>query len=177
MIINTVLILFSTLMIWGAVSDIRFYILSNKLCLSVIVLYPIFLITLFIDGSLPSWEYIGYSSAIALIAFLLLVVLFARGLIGGGDVKLIPAVLLWSGPAYFLEFLLVTSICGGFLSLIFMTILFIKKRNSPKSSDNINLSMSKSEELDRQERKIPYGVAISTGGLYVAYQLYIALSF
>lgn len=37
--------------------------------------------------------------------------------------------------------------------------------------------MSKSEELDRQERKIPYGVAISTGGLYVAYQLYIALSF
>ena len=163
-------------MLWGTISDIRFYILSNKLCLSVIALYPIFLISLYIDGSLPNWEYIGYSIAISLTALFLLILLFARGLIGGGDVKLIPAVLLWAGPAYFLKFLLITTISGGLLSLAFMVIFFIKKRNCPQSSENINLSMSKSEELDRQERKIPYGVAISAGGLYVAYQLYIALS-
>ena len=44
--------------------------------------------------------------------------LFARELIGGGDVKLLAALSLWAGPEQFVWFMLVTTLAGGVLSLI-----------------------------------------------------------
>ena len=106
-----------------------------------------------------------------------MVFLFARGYIGGGDVKLIPAIALWAGPSRILEFILITTICGGLLALLIISFRYLKNYISlHKSSEKINFSMSESAESDHEENNIPYGVGISIGGLYIAYQLFQALN-
>ena len=55
--------------------------------------------------------------AVAAAVFVFGFVLFARQLIGGGDVKLIAAVSLWAGPEHLALFALVTSLAGGVLAL------------------------------------------------------------
>lgn len=177
MIINFILFLFAATMFWAAVSDFRSFILSNRLCLSVSGLYLIFICVLFIIGDQPTWPYIGYSLAIAVITFLILLLLFAYGFIGGGDVKLIPAVLLWAGPSFSLKFILITTLCGGIVALLTICCRYLKSYLSDlKSSENINFSVRESSKLVNNENNIPYGIGISAGGLYVAFQLYQALN-
>ena len=51
--------------------------------------------------------------AVSLLVGLLGLILFARELIGGGDVKLIAAISLWAGVDNFALFALVTTLTGG----------------------------------------------------------------
>ncbi|MEZ5758328.1 MAG: prepilin peptidase [Emcibacteraceae bacterium] len=174
---NLIITIFCCLMIWAAVSDIRYFILSNRLCLSVALLYPIFIAALYFDGFQVTLVSIGWSIGISILIFSFLVFLFARGYIGGGDVKLIPAIALWAGPSLILEFLLITTIFGGLLALLIISFRYLKNYTSQhKSSEKINFSMSELAELDHEENNIPYGVGISIGGLYVAYRLFQALN-
>ena len=164
-------------MIWAALSDVRKYILSNRLCLSVVLLYPIFITSLYVNGTPPTLEYIAYSVGIALVIFSVLVALFAYGYIGGGDVKLIPGVALWAGPSLIVNFLLITTLCGGLIAVLIISFQYVKKYlTKDKSSENINLSMSQSSQSKNEENNIPYGIGISTGGLYVAFKLFQALN-
>lgn len=177
MLVNSILIIFCSLLLWAIISDVRNYILSNKLCLSVTFLYFIFLGALYINGTFPSLSYILYSIGIAALIFIILATLFAFNLIGGGDVKLIPAVALWAGPSLTIKFLLITTICGGVVSVgIIVLNYFKKKKIQSKSSENVNYFMPKSSELENEENNIPYGIAISIGGLVIAYDLYRAIN-
>jgi len=164
-------------MIWAAISDFRFFILSNKLCLSVLALYPLFILSLYFDGRAPDTEYILFSIGISIALFFVLLVLFARGIMGGGDVKLIPVVALWAGPDMTLIFLLITMLSGGLIALLTISFQYIKKtRTNSKSSENINFSMSQSSILENKDKNIPYGIGISAGGLFVALNLFKALN-
>lgn len=177
MTINLILFVFATLMIWAAISDFKNYILSNRLCLSVTSLYFLFIAALYLTGTPPTLAYLGYSIAIAIGVFVFLLALFAYGYIGGGDVKLIPAVLLWAGPAFSLKFILITTLFGGIVAILTICCRYLKSYLSKlKSSENINFSMQQSSELVNNDNNIPYGIGISAGGLYVAYQLYQALN-
>lgn len=174
---NIILTIFCCLMVWAAISDIRFFILSNRLCLSVAILYPVFIASLYFSGYQITLGSIGWSIGISLLIFSFLVFLFARGYIGGGDVKLIPAIALWAGPSRILEFLLITTIFGGLVALLIISFRYLKNYISlHKSSEKINFSMSESAESEHEENNIPYGVGISIGGLYVAYRLFQALN-
>ncbi len=164
-------------MIWAAISDIRFFILSNKLCLSVLSLYPLFIASLYFGGNFPGLNYILLSIGISVGLFIILLFLFARGVMGGGDVKLIPIVALWAGPDLTLVFLLITMLGGGAIALLTISFHYLKKSlTARKSSENINLSVSHSSELETKENNIPYGIGISAGGLYIALQLFQALN-
>lgn len=161
------LVIFSALMVWAAYSDLSSYTLSNRLCLSVALLYPVYLFTLSIyDHGLPTGE-IVISLALAMVVFIICAGFFALGLMGGGDVKLMPAITLWAGTGYILDYLVITSVVGG----LFATAIMIRNRRNqskyPKSSENINLSMA-----NIKHSAVPYGVGIAIGGLYVAYQLF-----
>lgn len=174
---NLILLIFASLLVRAAITDIRTFTISNKLTLSVALLYPIYLYSLYLQNLSPSIEYIAYSIGISVIIFFILVALFAFGLIGGGDVKLIPAVALWAGPSLTIKFLLITTICGGFVSLVIIISRYIKKYLlKGKSSEKINFYVAKSSEPDNGEKNIPYGIAISAGGLYVALMLFRALN-
>lgn len=63
------------------------------------------------------WPLLAGHVAVAVAAFLTAAVLFRLGWMGGGDVKLIGALALWAGPAGIVEFMVLTSLAGGVVSL------------------------------------------------------------
>lgn len=141
------------LLIWAAASDMQRYIIPNRICVSLLVLYPGYAI-----GLAPSE--VGIALAIALGVFAVGAGLFSFGIMGGGDVKLLASVSLWAGSTYFPTFVVLTAAAGGVLALwwgpvirhFFPTIALAKAANGRPA--------------------IPYGVAIAVGGLFVAVNLY-----
>lgn len=65
---------------------------------------------------------IGWHFLIALIGLAICMGLFFGGVFGGGDAKMIPAVLIWAGPAGALPFILWTAIFGGLLAVLLLPI-------------------------------------------------------
>ncbi len=105
------LALFVGLLCLAALTDLQEYRIPNSITMAIAALYPAYAL-------LPGAE-ADVLGAVLLAAAVLAIGtgLFALGVLGGGDVKLIAAVTLWIGPAGFLEFLLIMAICGGVIGL------------------------------------------------------------
>lgn len=167
------------MMIWAAISDLKSYTLSNRLCLSVALLYPAYLLSLYFSGTPLPWSQIGLTFAIAALIFAVCAGLFALNLMGGGDVKLIPAVSLWAGSlsnaahpsTLIIHYLFITALLGGVIAALILAKNHIKASKYYNSSDNLNVPKSK-----RGVSAVPYGVGIASGGLYVAFHLASALN-
>jgi prepilin peptidase CpaA len=84
---------------------------------------------------------------VALVTFGLLAVLFALKAMGGGDVKLLTALALWIEPLAFLKLLIMMSLLGGVLTVVFGAWHIARRR--------------------KDRLAIPYGVAIAAAGLWV----------
>jgi prepilin peptidase CpaA len=65
---------------------------------------------------------LGLSVATAALLFLVLVLLHARGALGGGDVKLASALALGLPPLATLDFLMATALAGGVLALLYVAL-------------------------------------------------------
>ena len=91
--------------------------------------------------------------------------MITRGWLGGGDAKLIAAIMLWAGPERAMEFVLVTTVAGGFLAV---GLLF---RNRLPHATVPSLNGPEASPIAPSKRTIPYAVAIACGGLYVAFTL------
>lgn len=168
MLTISILVLFSLLMGWAVYSDLISFTLSNRLCLVTTMLYPLYLGATYVDGyGLPVNDII-ISVVISAVIFGICVGFFALNMMGGGDVKLIPAVALWAGAAHILNYLFITSVVGGLVASAIIVKNRIKTSKYFKSSVNINFSVQK-----EGESAVPYGVGIAIGGLYVAFQLFI----
>ncbi len=83
---------------------------------------------------------------------------FARGWLGGGDVKLMTALSAWTGLGGLASFFLATSICGGGLMLI----LFLVRRAWSAMRRPVPARL----EVLGRDAPIPYAVAIAAGGLW-----------
>jgi prepilin peptidase CpaA len=76
--------------------------------------------------------------------------LFARGVAGGGDAKLAAAVALWLGWELLAAFLIATSLFGGGLAVLYLL-----------------LRLARGESGERRAPTLPYGAAIAAAGLYL----------
>jgi prepilin peptidase CpaA len=154
-----VIFCFVVLVVWTAVSDIRSFIIPNKLCLAIAGLYPVFVMA---STQKPDWP---VAVAIAVGVFLVGTVLFAFNLIGGGDVKLLSATLLWAGLEYGVMFLVITVLFGGALAVALLAWTKLHQF-TPFLWRLVGPPMVGTEYASKQ--RMPYGVAISFGGLFVA---------
>ena len=151
--------IFSGLLVWAALSDGRTLTIPNRLCLAVALLY---LARLPVVG--PTEWAVGI--LIGLGGLAIGFVAFDRGLIGGGDAKLIAAVLPWAGSADAGAFLIVTALAGGTLALFILaryrgaTLLRGLTGRAFLSEPN--------GSTDTGAPGLPYGIAIATGGLWIA---------
>ncbi|MFN8930225.1 MAG: prepilin peptidase, partial [Alphaproteobacteria bacterium] len=97
-----------------------------------------------------------------LAAFITLIVtfgLFALNLFGGGDAKLLPALMLWTGwNIASLQFLFLMAILGGVFALLLLALRFMLRRRA---------SLPK---LLQPAAPIPYGIAIAMAFLGLLWQ-------
>lgn len=133
----------------AAVTDIRSRIISNWLNLAVVALAPLF----WIANGLSFWPDMVLQIALAAAVFGIFAALFALGMIGGGDVKLLAALALWLPLQPMMMLLVIMSVLGGAVTLITVIHHRIGRR------------------AGRPE--VPYGVAISLAGLWVIGERYI----
>jgi prepilin peptidase CpaA len=126
----------------AAFTDLRRRQIDNWLNAAIVLTAP-----LYWWASGMGWSDAGWQLASATIAFAVLAVLFALRQMGGGDVKLLTALALWIAPLWFLRLLIVMALLGGVLTIA-MAIHHRLRRRSGRV-------------------KVPYGVAISTAGLWV----------
>src|SRR3546814_5112187 len=101
--------LLAALMIAAAISDVRTRTISNRLNAAIALLA----IPFWIATGLAAWPDIPLQLGAALAVFLFFVGLFALGAMGGGDVKMIGAVMLWIPLPLLMPTLTVFAVAGG----------------------------------------------------------------
>ena len=143
---------FAGLMTAAAVEDIRRLVIPNAIVTGLCVLWPLQLAsasTISLNGSIGA-------ALCAAAVFAAGALLFSRGLMGGGDVKLLAAAALWAGPATTPALLVVTAVLGGILAVALLSPLVLRAVFAPAAAG---------AALKRMP--VPYGVAIAGASLIV----------
>lgn len=145
----SLMVLLAVLMIAAAVSDLRSRTISNGLNAAMALLA----IPFWLASGLAFWPDAALQVACAVAVFLVFAGLFAIGAMGGGDVKMIGAVMLWIPLNLVLPMLTIMAIGGGILSAIMLVQSKIRPTN--------------------KTIEVPYGVAIAAAGLWALHQQYL----
>jgi prepilin peptidase CpaA len=113
-----------------------------------------------------------YSGLSAGALFALLLLCHARGLLGGGDVKLAGAVALGLSPPQCWDFVFITAMVGGVLALAFLALRPVLPVFPPRRRGALLVWRVLAVEAARIRRggPLPYGVAIALGGALVLLQ-------
>ncbi len=154
----------AALLVWAAISDLRRFVIPNRVSLSIALLYPAYVL------SAPQPVDWPVALAIAVATFLAGAFAFSRGWFGGGDVKLLAAASLWAGPVLLPTLLFVTGVTGGLLGIVALA----KPCLARITSGWRVTAPASSPACVPSRTNIPYGVAISAGGCVVALQLLLA---
>lgn len=138
----------------AAFTDMRRRQIDNWLNAAIALTAPAF----WWASGLELWPGVAIQLGVATAAFFILAGLFAMKVMGGGDVKLLTALALWVPPFVFMQLLLIMSLAGGALTIVLASWHIIRG--------------------ERDKIKIPYGIAIAFGGLWVLWANYLpGLSF
>jgi len=145
----------------AALSDIRRYLIPNRYPIIIVLAYLVHATGQPIDQSLMGL-------ATGMVAFVLCALLFAVGIIGGGDAKLLAATALWAGPSMAPTFLMYTVLAGGALALAWLSPFRHLMPAAPQRGEAGAASGAPASGLRaRLHQPTPYGAAIAAGGLYV----------
>ncbi len=153
------LLAFAALMLLAALEDLRRLVIPNVLTLSLCILWPLYVL-----GTPTLFDILG-SLACALLVFLVGALLFSRGFMGGGDVKLLAVAVLWAGPGKAVPLLLVTGVLGGMLALFLLI---------PPGAHLATLARAKLGPGDASIKNdlatpVPYGIAIAAAAMIVIF--------
>lgn len=149
------IIVFPTLMVFAAFSDLFTMTIPNRVSLLLVFFY--FALAAYLP--LP-WQTLGLHVACGIAMLALTFVLFQFGWIGGGDAKLASATALWLGWEQLYDYGLVASIAGGVLTII---IIELRRRDLPRRL----LSVGFIATLAEKTNGVPYGIALAIAGLMV----------
>ncbi|KAA2211302.1 A24 family peptidase [Teichococcus oryzae] len=106
----------------------------------------------------------------AALLFGILLFFFARGALGGGDVKLMSALALGMAPAAIWDFLVLTAAAGGVLGLTYLALsrLLPAHPARPATAGGLLARIGRVEAWRiRRRGPLPYGVAIAFGGAMI----------
>lgn len=137
------------LLLWGAATDLRSRIISNKLNIVIALLAPLW----WWANDLSLYPDVAIQLGFALLIFALFTGLFALGMMGGGDVKMLGALALWLPLQAMSTLIIIMALVGGVVTLV--TVIHHRA----------------TRRIGRPE--IPYGVAIALAGLWVVGEPYL----
>jgi prepilin peptidase CpaA len=141
---------------YAVISDFTRLLIPNWIPLVLIGAFALFApIYLDLDAVLDHLIYAG-------LVFALGFAFFAAGWVGGGDVKLMTATMLWIGGDGAMTFVLLMAILGGGLTLLLLT--FKKYTNVLRAWAPRNWLIGRLVDL-AESGQCPYGVAIGIAAL------------
>ncbi len=146
-------ILFSAVVAAAAWSDLRCRVIPNRFVAGLAIASTLLLT----DGRMPIGTY-GTSLLLALLTFVAGGALFVRGWVGGGDVKLLSAMLLWFPPGAALFLIETMLVLGGALSFCVLAARSLARRGLLPAG-------AVQAALLAEDLSVPYGVAIAGAGL------------
>jgi len=150
-----VLVLVPAVLIAAAGWDIASFTIPNFLQGALLAGFAIFAVFTHMTLATLGWHF-----AAALIGLALGFLLFARGLVGGGDAKLFACVALWFGLPDMFTYAVIASVFGGALTLF---LLLFRRLPLPK----VLASQAWLAKLHDHASGVPYGVALASGAFAV----------
>jgi|GEM_PF-1650628 len=141
----------STLVISIMITDMKEFIIPNILVLALLILYPVMFLSLPVMHDWKMSVVIG--GGVFAIGFLL----YCLKLTGGGDVKLLAVLALYTGKETIVDLLINMAIFGGLLCL---SIIVLRPLVSYVMTKKGRTESEIPRILRVGERYVPYGVAI-----------------
>jgi prepilin peptidase CpaA len=148
---------FAAVMAIAAYEDFRRLVIPNLLPAVLCVAWPVHF------AAVPSLFGAMTAVGCALAVFIVGAALFARGFLGGGDVKLLTAATLWCGAAGTPSLLVLTGILGGVLTLF----LLLPFGAQLAAAGRALLGPAAIATERDTSKSVPYGVAIAAAALIV----------
>ncbi|MGL4243497.1 MAG: A24 family peptidase [Beijerinckiaceae bacterium] len=149
------LALLPCLLAYACFSDLFTMRISNRVCLFVLGLFPVAALMVGMPAGDIGLHLLAGAAVIA-VSF----TLFAFGWVGGGDAKLVAAAAVWFGFDLVAEFLAISCVLGGGLTL---AILYARQHPLPAGL----MERAWIAHLHERTTGIPYGIALGVAALIV----------
>jgi prepilin peptidase CpaA len=150
-------------LLYVATIDIATRSIRNEICLVLALLG--------IAGHFASPMQVAESLIAATILFLLLIVSYQRGWMGGGDVKLLVALAIGLPLMGVIQLLTITALAGGILAVVHLTMRLLPyPRLAPAGSSFVRRVYAIERWRHLRQAPLPYGVAIACGGIWTILQ-------
>jgi prepilin peptidase CpaA len=150
------------LLIGAALHDLAFRTIPNGIPFAICA---IALVLRYNQGSLPE------GALVACIVFVASFLIWRRGLLGGGDVKLISAASLSIAPAMALDLLFCIALAGGALALIYIVLRRLAPPPAHVKPARLASRILRVEQWRiRRGGPLPYASAIAAGTIFVLFQ-------
>ena len=139
--------------------DIATRLIHNEICLTLALLG--------IAGQFAGRTHVAESLVAATILFLLLIVVYQRGWIGGGDVKLLVALAIGLPLTGVIQLLTITALAGAVLALVHLMMRLLPyPRPAPAGSSLLRRVYAVERWRNLRHAPLPYGAAIACGGIW-----------
>jgi prepilin peptidase CpaA len=150
------------LLLHVAMIDVATRLIRNEICLVLALLG--------IAGQFASPMQLAQSLIAATILFALLLVIYQRGWIGGGDVKLLVALAIGLPLMGVIELLTITALAGGVLALVHLIMRLLPyPRLAPAGSSFVRRVYAIERWRNLRHAPLPYGVAIACAGIWTIF--------
>ena len=150
------------LLLYVAMIDIATRLIRNEICLALALLG--------IARQFASQMHVTESMVAATILLLLLILIYERGWIGGGDVKLLVALAIGLPLMGVIQLLTVTAMAGGVLALVHLMMrLLPNPKLAPAGSSLARRVYAVERWRNLRHAPLPYGVAIACGGIWTVF--------
>src|SRR6516165_6840255 len=142
------------LLLYTAMLDIATRLIRNEVCL--------ILALLGITLQFTSQMHVAESLLAATILFLLLIIIYQRGWMGGGDVKLLVALAIGLPLMGVIQLLTMTALAGGVLALVHVIMRLLPyPKLAPAGSSLVRRVYAVERWRHVRRAPLPYGVAIA----------------
>jgi prepilin peptidase CpaA len=140
----------AALLVWAAIVDLRTRTIPDWLNIAIAAMAPLY----WWASGIPFYPDAVERLCGAYLIFVVFFGMFSLGGMGGGDVKMGTAIAMWLPPLATLQFFVITSLAGGFVSVAAWFYHHKLRRHEGKT-------------------EVPYGVAIAAGGLWLLAQRFL----
>src|SRR5437016_12057281 len=150
------------LLLYVATIDIATRLIRNEICLALALLG--------IASQFGSPMQVAQSLIAATILLLLLLVIYQRGRIGGGDVKLLVALAIGLPLTGVIQLLAITALAGGVLVLVHLMMRLLPyPKLAPAGPSFVRRVYAIERWRNLRQAPLPYGVAIACGGIWTVF--------